>query len=139
MLYLCIFELFLYFNNMSENTEKALRLITLVIVVGIMIFIGNYLSGNKAFYKRVLENRKEESYSGVVAEKYVDSAEHCTPMLKLTNTNVISLENNFWDQIGVGDSIVKNKDEAYITLYKNNKIKQVFDYNVYFEELIQKK
>lgn len=123
---------------MSENTEKALRIIVLIVLVGVFIFIGNYLSPNEAFYKRTLENRKEESYSGLVAEKYVDSAEHATPMLRFTNTNTISLERNFWHEVAVGDSIVKNKDEAYIVLYKNSKIKQVFDYNVYFEELIQR-
>jgi hypothetical protein len=124
--------------NMSEKTEKILRLMAFAILVGVFIFIGNYLSGNEAFYKRVLKNREGESYSGVVAEKYVDSAQHGTPMLKLTSTNVVPLENYFWDQVEVGDSIVKIKDQAYITLYKDNKIKEVFDYNVYFDELIQR-
>ncbi|MEP6804831.1 MAG: hypothetical protein ABI892_09955, partial [Flavobacterium sp.] len=53
----------------------------------------NYLSGNESFYKRALENRKEDSYSGIVIEKYIDSSQHRTPSgasVPLVNAKKIS-------------------------------------------------
>jgi hypothetical protein len=120
---------------MLKNKENTIRLIGLALVVILFIFIANYFSVNKNLYHRMLEQRIEESYSGVILEKYIDKAEHSTPMLKFTNNKVISLENIFWDQVSAGDSIVKKENEAYITLYKNNGSKIKFDYNDYFNDL----
>lgn len=122
---------------MLKNKENIFRLIALTILIIVVIFIANYLTGNEAFYKRALNDRKNKSYSGVISEKYVDSSQHCTPMLRFTSNESVPLENSFWDEVEVGDSIVKIKDQAIITLYKDNKIKQIFDYNEYFNELIQ--
>lgn len=119
--------------------ESIFKLLILLVLIILMFFLSNYLSGNEAFYKRALENRKEESYSGIVIEKYIDSAEHCTPMLKFTSNSSISLENSFWDEVKVGDSIVKTKGETTINLYKNNQLKQVFDYKIYFQNILARK
>lgn len=124
---------------MLQNKENIFRIIALAIIVAIVAFWANYLSGNEAFYKRALKNRKEESYSGIVIEKYIDSSEHCTPMLKFKSNETVPLENCFWDEVEIGDSIVKIKNQTNINLYKDNKIKQVFDYNEYFQKLKQRK
>lgn len=123
---------------MFKSKENILRLIALTILIVIVVFFGNYLSGNRQFYERMLDNRIKESYSGVVLEKFIDSSEHCTPMLKLRNNEIIPLENSFWDQIEIGDSIVKIKNQKHITLFKNNKIKEVFDYSEYIQNLIER-
>ncbi|HEX8014208.1 MAG TPA: hypothetical protein VF465_03160 [Flavobacterium sp.] len=123
---------------MFKSKENTLRLIALTILIVIVIFFGNYFSGNRQFHERKLKNRMKESYSGVVLEKFIDSSEHCTPMLKLRNNEIIPLENSFWDQIEIGDSIVKIKNQKHITLFKNNKIKEVFDYSEYIQNLIER-
>lgn len=117
----------------KENVFKILLLVILLIAIG---FLANYLSGNEAFYKRALENRKEESYSGIVIKKYVDSSQHCTPILKFKSNTSIALENIFWDEVEIGDSIVKTKGESNINLYKDNQLKKIFDYNEYLQNLI---
>lgn len=119
--------------------ETVLKLLLLVILVTVMAFWANYLSGNEAFYKRALENRKEESYSGIVIEKYIDSSRHCTPMLKFTINSSNAVVDSFWDEVEIGDSIVKVKGQSNIYLYKNNQLKQVFDYNVYYQNLMARK
>ncbi|MBO9586112.1 MAG: hypothetical protein J7574_18255 [Flavobacterium sp.] len=124
---------------MLKSKENILKLLVLAILLVAVIFLANYLSGNEAFYKRALENRKEESYSGIVIEKYIDSSQHCTPMLRFTNNSSVSLENSFWDEVEVGDSIVKIKGLTYINLYKDSKLKVVLDYTVYFQNLIDRK
>lgn len=101
-------------------------------------FFIRYFTVNENFYNRILKIRIEEHYSGVILQKYIDTLDHSTPKLKLTNT-IISLENRFWDQVSIGDSIVKMENEAYITLYKVNKEKVIFNYNEYFKELIERK
>lgn len=120
---------------MKENTIK---LISLGVLVVVFIFVANYFSVNKNFYHRMLEQRKEEAYSGVILEKYIDESEHSTPMLKFTNKKVISLENIFWNQVDIGDSIIKRKNETHITLYKNDNSSIKFDYNKYFNDLSKK-
>lgn len=118
---------------------NVLKLLLFVILLTAMAFWANYLSGNEAFYKRALENSKEESYSGIVIEKYIDSSQHCTPMIKFTSNSSNAVINSFWDEVEVGDSIVKVKGQPNIYLYKNNQLKQVFDYNVYYQNLKARK
>lgn len=122
---------------MIKNKENIFKLIVLALLMITAIFCINYLSVNDNFYNRMLEQRKEESFSGVITDKFIDKSEHSTPILKLNNSTEISLENVFWDQVEIGDSIVKKKDESYITLYHNNNVKQVFDYADYFSRLIE--
>lgn len=124
---------------MLKNKEDIFKLLVLAVLLVAIGFWANYLSGNEAFYKRALENRKEESYSGIVIEKYIDSSQHRTPMLKFTDNASVPLENSFWDEVEVGDSIVKIKGQTNINLYKDSQLKQVFDYNVYFQNLIDRK
>ena len=124
---------------MLKNKENIFKLLVLAVLLVAIGFWANYLSGNEAFYKRALENRKEESYSGIVIEKYIDSSQHCTPMLKFTNNSSVSLENSFWDEVEVGDSIVKIKGQTNINLYKDSQLRQVFDYNIYFQNLMERK
>jgi len=118
--------------------ENLLKLVVLLIGIIIFFFIISHLNINGNFYDRMLKIRKEEHYSGVILKKYIDTSEHSTPKLDLTDT-AISLENTFWDKVSVGDSIVKIKNKAYITLYKVNKEQMIFDYNKYFKELIMSK
>ncbi len=124
---------------MLKNKENIFKLLVLVILVVAVGFWSNYLSGNEAFYKRALENRKEESYSGIVIEKYIDSSQHSTPMLKFKSSTSVPLENSFWDEVEIGDSIVKIKGQTNINLYKDSQLKQVFDYKVYFQNLMDRK
>lgn len=124
--------------GMGFLKENLLRLIALLIMLIAFTFFIRYFTVNENFYIRMLKIRIEEHYSGVILQKYIDTLDHSTPKLKLTNT-VISLENRFWDQVSIGDSIVKMENEAYITLYKVNKEKVIFNYNEYFKELIERK
>jgi hypothetical protein len=123
--------------KMLKDKENIFKLVILAILVVAILFWADYLSGNKDFYKRALENRQKELYSGVVIEKYIDSSQHGTPMLKFKSSTSIPLENSFWNEIEIGDSIVKIKGQAIITVYKEGKVKRIFDYNEYFNELIQ--
>ncbi|MFW0737429.1 hypothetical protein [Flavobacterium sp. T12S277] len=119
--------------------ENILKILVLVILLTAIGFWADYLSGNDDFYKRALENRKKESYSGIVIEKYIDSSQHRTPMLKFTSSSNTAVVNSFWDEIEVGDSIVKVKGQPNIYLYKNNELVQVFNYNTYYQNLMAQK
>jgi hypothetical protein len=123
---------------MLKNRDNIIKLIVLAILLVGAAFCINNLSGNEDFYKTALNERENRSYSGIVMEKYIDSAEHGTPMLKFASSNVTALETNFWDKVEIGDSIVKIKGQAIITLYKGGKLKEVFNYNEYFDKLIQR-
>ncbi|MDX6189496.1 hypothetical protein SGQ83_09065 [Flavobacterium sp. Fl-318] len=124
---------------MLKNKENIFRVIVLALLVIVVIFLANYFSNNEAFYKKALENRKEESFSGIVIEKFIDSSQHCTPMLKFTSNSSNPVVNSFWDGVAIGDSIVKNKGQATIYLYKDTLLKQVFDYEAHYQGLIDRK
>ena len=119
--------------DLKNNLHKVLLFIG---IVSIFIF-GYYLTPNKSFYDRMLKTRIAENYNGKVLEKYTDSSNHCTPMLKLSDRN-ISLENTFWNEVHIKDSIVKIKGESFITLYRKDRTKIIFDYEKYFEKLSAK-
>lgn len=118
---------------LKDNFTKLIILV--IIAIGFFIII-DYFTPNENFYKRMLMMRKQESYSGIIIEKYIDKAEHSTPMLRLTDT-VISLENDFWDSITVGDSIVKIRGQAEINVYRKDTTKIIFDYDDYFKDIIK--
>jgi|GEM_PF-4240454 len=108
---------FFYFYIMTKsNIIKGA--VFLCVFTG-LIYWGNYL-GSREFYKNILEQRKEEAYSGVVQEKYVDSSEHCTPVLKFEGGDTTYIENELWDQIKEGDSVVKINGEYYISVYRKS-------------------
>lgn len=58
-------------------------------------------------------------------------------MLKLNN-NDVPLENEFWDSIMVGDSVVKIRGQAEINVYRNDSTKIVLNYDDYYKELIER-
>jgi len=118
--------------------ENIFKLILLTIGVVVLLFASNYFTVNKKFYERMMEERIERYYSGIVIAKYIDESDHSTPKLKLTNNSVISLENTFWNKVEIGDSIVKIKKQRLITLYKKNNQIVIFDYNIYFKNLKEK-
>jgi hypothetical protein len=60
-----------------------------------------------------------------------------TPKLKVSS-KTISLENTFWDEVNIGDSIVKIKGNAIIKLYKTDNSEIIFDYNKYIKKLSDK-
>jgi hypothetical protein len=124
---------------MIKNKENILKLLFLVTLLVAIVFWADYLSGSEAFYKRALKNRKEESFSGIVIEKYIDSTQHCNPMLKFASNSSNAVVNSFWDEVEIGDSIVKIKGQTNINLYKHSQLKQVFDYKVYFQNLMDRK
>ena len=82
----------------------------------------------------MFEDRISENYFGNVVNKYIDSTEHMTPMIELKDT-VISIENKYWDQIFIGDSLVKLEGSSKIKVYRNKKFSFVLDYDAYFNEL----
>lgn len=119
--------------DLKNNLHKLLLFIGIVSI----FMLGYYLTPNKNFHNRMLKMRIEENYNGKVLGKYIDSSNHCTPMLKLSDRN-ISLENTFWDEVNIKDSIMKIKGESFITLYRKDRTKIIFDYKKYFEELSAK-
>ena len=119
--------------NLNNNFEKLIGIIILIV----FIMFAYYLTPNKNFYNRMLKNRIKEEYNGKVEAKYIDSANHMTPKLKLSS-KTISLENTFWDEVNIGDSIVKIKGNAIIKLYKTDNSEIIFDYNKYIKKLSDK-
>lgn len=102
-----------------------------------LIYWGSYLD-SRNLYKNILEQRKEEAYSGVVQEKYIDSSEHCAPVLKFEGEDTTYIENKLWDQIQEGDSVVKIEGDHYITVYKKGGSRMRLNYIDYINEILQK-
>lgn len=119
--------------------DNLMRLILVCAVIIAFFFIAQYLTMDEKFYNSMLEMRKQKKFSGIVVEKYIDTFEHSTPMLKLNNNNNdVPLENEFWDSIMVGDSVVKIRGQAEINVYRNDSTKIILNYNDYYKEVIER-
>lgn len=119
---------------MGFLNQNKYRLLAVIIIFLIIFFIGKRLEIGKDLHARMLEQRIEESYSGFVKKKYIDSTEHNVPKLLISDT-IIALDTEFWNKIAIGDSIVKLHGKPYITVYKAGGRKLVLDYTKYFNEL----
>ena len=72
-----------------------------------------------------IKNLRESSISGVVVEKYREKWNHGSPIVKLNTgveVGVVSWAKSsfLWEQIEVGDSIIKPIGELDLQLYKKN-------------------
>jgi|GEM_PF-5566542 len=66
-----------------------------------------------------LENDVSTQYEGVVKNKYLDSNNRMTPMIKLDNSTEILIFNmGLYDAVDIGDSIRKNKGSLKYHLVK---------------------
>ncbi|MFP9112297.1 TPM domain-containing protein [Flavobacterium sp. RHBU_3] len=119
---------------MGFSKNNKFQIISIVLFIGLFFYLRNTLEVDKDFYSDMLSYSKDGEYSGVVTKKYIDSSNHNTPMLKLSNTSV-SIVNKFWDKISVGDSISKHKGKYFITVYKPDGKTIRLDYKKYYDNL----
>lgn len=123
---------------MKFLTANHLKRLLSVVVVIAFFYFAYRLTNRSKFYERVLNERIKENYSGKIVEKYIDSKEHNTPYLKLTDTT-ISIENVIYFKVRIGDSIVKKSGSQFVNWYDSSGKESCFDYKKHFDELKNRK
>lgn len=73
-------------------------------------------------YKNARYSIMTNVFSGIVIEKYRDEWNHNNAMIKFKRGKDIGIEDIFWNQIKIRDSIVKRKGELFIEVYRDKKM-----------------
>lgn len=103
---------------MLQNFAKYAPAFIVIILAFYMINYYDYnCAREKSMKKRVL--------NGIVTAKYLDSTQHNFPRINFTTFTgklgyeyIINEHNNIYDQISVGDTIVKNQNSLKIVIKK---------------------
>ena len=74
------------------------------------------------------------SFSGVVKGKYIDSTDHMSRNLIFKGSR-ISILNDVYEKINIGDSILKKRGDSIIYIYKKNGIILKFNYNDHHKQI----
>lgn len=103
--------------------------IIILLITGTYFYTNMKYTIDEDFFKEMLEERKQESYSGIVIKKYVDeSGKYPVKMLRLKDNTIAKPGKDFWKTISVGDSIVKIEGADFVTLYKKDNTKISYSY-----------
>jgi hypothetical protein len=66
----------------------------------------------------IYEDELKNEIRGVVLNKYIDSSDHSICKLKLNSGAVVSIWDNCYERVNVGDSIAKKKGSFDFVIYK---------------------
>ncbi|MCH4828451.1 hypothetical protein [Flavobacterium columnare] len=124
------------FEFSNDFLKKALGIIVFSFGVFMIIwslFFKNKKSLHENSYNLSLESIYNSNYKGVVDYKDYNKTNHNNPTLYFSNGNSI-INGDFWSIIKKGDSLVKNRNELFITVYRGND-KFILDYKPILEEL----
>lgn len=112
-----------------ELNIKQLKTIASFLVgifIAVIIIWEIFYNTDDKFYDNLLNSIRNQEYIGTVTKKYYDKENHNTPTLILKNGDKIYIYGIIWGKIIIGDSIVKNKNETVLSVFRNEK-KLIFD------------
>ncbi len=97
-----------------------------IIYISLFVFLASCMTKN---------NIRNDSYKGVILKVYNDVSNHNIYSFSINTNKYIFIEvaeffPNSWEYAEIGDSIIKEKGELYITIKKKNGDNKIF----YFEE-----
>lgn len=107
----------------------------ILLIIGTTIYMNwNYSLEN--VHKRMLEDIKDENYSGIIVKKYTKKeGQYPVYVLELSNKQEAEPGRRFWEKTAVGDSVVKIEGADYATVYKKDGTTDSFDYGKWIEEI----
>jgi len=124
------------FEFSNDFFKKALGIMVFSFVV-FMIIWSLFFKNNNSIINESISNLLNEKYKGVVVSKYYDKENHNNPIIEFKDEKV-GIFGEYWSVIKKGDSLVKNRNELFITVYRG-KEKFILDYKPILEELKKKR
>lgn len=107
----------------------------IILLVTGTYFYSNWKYSLENIQKDMLDEQKQQSYSGIILKKYTEESEkHPKRFLKLNDGTIANPIRKVWDKTATGDSIVKIKDSDYVTIYKKNDSIITFNYTDWLKE-----
>lgn len=108
------------FEINNEALKKIVTLTTFIAGVILIVVMLNFDNKNK-FRERVIERIKNEHYHGIVVNRYYDKNNHNTPMIVFSDKSEASIYGHFYNQVKLGDSLLKKKGSTKIIIYRPGK------------------
>lgn len=114
-----------------ENTNLYKGISAIILI---LIFIFVLKSKDNDGWDKVIKVIEQDEYYGKVNEKFIDTKNHNTPIVRLLPKKEISLYGQQWELIDVGDSISKRLNTTVIQVFKRDKVITI-DQKAYIETL----
>lgn len=99
-----------------EKYHKHWNIGIISFVILLVIVSVFHKSGEKVNYEEELNSE----YSGRVINKYIDSLDHSICKLIFKSGKTVSVWNNCYEKVSLGDSIVKKKGNFNFIIYKQS-------------------
>ncbi|WP_300353946.1 hypothetical protein [Chryseobacterium sp.] len=106
---------------MSRNKNTLIILIFIAI-----LFLYNIISPSKNS-ESFLDKMREREIKSIISKKYINYANHNIPFLVYGNQDSIVIYRDWYDEVSVGDSIIKPNGSLEIVIKSSNEIKR-FNY-----------
>ena len=96
-----------------------------ILVLGIVVLLLRESIGS---FERMYIRKKNKHFSGIIIKKEIQRDNHSMTVVYI-NSKPIGVYPSFYESIDVGDSIIKQKGDFIVKLYKKNGIFLEFDYD----------
>lgn len=124
---------------MTKNKKEEGSIWFLIIFGGgiaLLIYFQVYKKDKLFYLGEAFKANVEQSYKGVIKEKYVDKMNHNSPMIKFTNGESIGINGFFRGKMQVGDSISKVRGDSVIQVFRNGE-KIILEIAPFYEKVIK--
>lgn len=126
------------FEFKDEVLYKILAVL-IIIFISIMVILTfknkNQDEINKNSLRLSTISVLSQHYSGTVSHKDYDKSNHNNPTIYLTNGTKI-IEDDYWNIIKSGDSLIKKKNEYDITVFRNDSTFKL-DKKIYLKDVFK--
>ncbi|MDO5979398.1 hypothetical protein [Flavivirga spongiicola] len=101
--------------------EKYLRVLCFVIgVIFLGFMIRKTMTSQKNIKQVSLNDVLVENFMGVIKEKIIEIDNHHRAYVLFKNEKKINLTNELYEDLEVGDSIIKRKNDLFVIVFRND-------------------
>lgn len=107
---------------MEYKEIKGKVIFIFISILAISFFIYKTNKNEDNLHYNALCKVLNEEYSGTITTKDYDKTNHNSPVIFLKNDNQkIYVFSEIWIKIMIGDSVVKKKNNTYLSVFRNGK------------------
>ncbi|WP_066633004.1 hypothetical protein [Labilibacter marinus] len=111
----------------------AFPLLTIVFITSVFSYTNNFSEVDRCEYE---EQFRQTQWAGIISNKYIDKINHSYKTIEIENDgklqkiqNWVLFQNGNFEQIEIGDSMVKTQGLVNVKLFKNDKeLELIVDY-----------
>lgn len=111
-------------------------MVVFLVGIALLLYFQVYKKDKLYYLEEALKINMEQTYQGVIQEKYVEKMNHNSRMIRFTDGTSIGVNGFFRGKMQVGDSISKVKGDSVIQVFRNGE-KTVLEIAPFYERAIE--